>query len=186
MGKWLRQISRVTLCVFQFSSVAQSCPTLCNPMNRSTPGLPVHHQPPEFTQTHIHRVRDAVQPISSSVVPFSSCPQSLPASESFPMSQLFAWGGQSTGLSLAYLRDHYCLWAFSSGRLYKISVDVLVIIIFTEKKFRSKQKHLKEVMIFVNTGFLELVIDCGSGSVSLNSFWIELFGKMPRCYLVVS
>ena len=46
----------------QFSSVAQSCPTLCNPVNRSTPGLPVHHQLPEFTQTHIHRVRDAIQP----------------------------------------------------------------------------------------------------------------------------
>ena len=45
---------------FQFSSVAQSCPTLCDPMNRSTPGLPVHHQLPEFTQTHIHRVRDAI------------------------------------------------------------------------------------------------------------------------------
>ena len=39
----------------QFSSVAQSCPTLCDPMNRSTPSLPVHHQPPEFTQTHVHR-----------------------------------------------------------------------------------------------------------------------------------
>ena len=42
------------------SSVAQSCPTLCNPMNRSTPGLPVHHQLPEFTQTHVHRVGDAI------------------------------------------------------------------------------------------------------------------------------
>ena len=70
----------------QFSSVAQSCPTLCDPMNRSMPGLPVHQHLLEFTQTHVHRVRDA---ISSSVVPFSSCPQSLPASESFPMSQLF-------------------------------------------------------------------------------------------------
>ena len=47
---------------FQFSSVAQSCPTLCDPMNRSTPGLPVHHLLPEFTQTHIHRVSDAIQP----------------------------------------------------------------------------------------------------------------------------
>ena len=47
---------------FQFSSVAQGCPTLCNPMNRSTPGLPVHHQLQEFTQTHIHRVGDAIQP----------------------------------------------------------------------------------------------------------------------------
>ena len=46
----------------QFSSVAQSCPTLCNPMNRSTPVPPVHHQLPEFTQTHIHRVSDAIQP----------------------------------------------------------------------------------------------------------------------------
>ena len=46
----------------QFSSVAQSCPTLCDPMNHSTPGLSVHHQLPEFTQTHVHRVRDAIQP----------------------------------------------------------------------------------------------------------------------------
>ena len=44
----------------QFSSVAQSCPTLCNPMNHSTPGLPVHHQLPEFTHTHVHRVSDAI------------------------------------------------------------------------------------------------------------------------------
>ena len=46
----------------QFSSVAQSYPTLCDPMNRSTPGLPVHHQLPEFTKTHVHRVGDAIQP----------------------------------------------------------------------------------------------------------------------------
>ena len=46
----------------QFSSVTQSCPTLCDPMNCSPPGLPVHHQLPEFTQTHVHRVRDAIQP----------------------------------------------------------------------------------------------------------------------------
>ena len=46
----------------QFSSVTQLCPTLCNPMNSSTPGLPVHHQLPEFTQTHVHQVGDAIQP----------------------------------------------------------------------------------------------------------------------------
>ena len=68
-------------------------------MNCSMPGLPVHHHLPEFTQTHVHRVDDAIPAISSSVVPFSSCPQSLPESESFPMSQFFAWGGQSTGVS---------------------------------------------------------------------------------------
>ena len=54
----------------QFSSVAQSCLTLCNAMSRSTPGLPVHHQLPEFTQTHVHRVSDAIQP---------SRPQSSPS-----------------------------------------------------------------------------------------------------------
>ena len=46
----------------QIRSVAQSCPTLCDPMNLSTPGLPVHHQLPEFTETHVHRVSDAIQP----------------------------------------------------------------------------------------------------------------------------
>ena len=53
---------------YRFSSVTQWCPTLCDPMNRSTPGLPVHHQLPEFTQTHAHRVGDAIQlshPLSS-------------------------------------------------------------------------------------------------------------------------
>ena len=50
---------------FQFSSVAQSCPTLCNPMNCSTPGLPAHYQLPEFTQTHVHQVGDAIQPSHS-------------------------------------------------------------------------------------------------------------------------
>ena len=83
---------------FQFSSIAQLCPTLRNPMNCSTAGLPVHHQLLEFTQTHVHRVRDAIQP-SHPLSSFSSCPQSLPTSESFPMTQLFTWGGQSTGVS---------------------------------------------------------------------------------------
>ena len=50
------------VCTVGFSSVGQSCLTLCDPMNYSTPGLPVYHQPPEFTQTHVHRVGDAIQP----------------------------------------------------------------------------------------------------------------------------
>ena len=82
----------------QFSSVAQSCLTLCDPMSCSMPGLPVHHQLPEFTQTHIHWVSDTIQP-SHPVLPFSSCSQSLPASESFPISPLFAWSGQSIQVS---------------------------------------------------------------------------------------
>ena len=61
----------------QFSSVAQSCPTLCDPMNCSTPGLPVHHELPEFTQTHVHQVGDAIQPSHplSSPSPAFSLPQ---------------------------------------------------------------------------------------------------------------
>ena len=51
-----------TSCKLQFSSVTQSCPTFCNPMNCSMPGLPVHQQLPEFTQTHVHLVGDAIQP----------------------------------------------------------------------------------------------------------------------------
>ena len=54
--------SQLPHCSFQFSSVTQSCPTLYDPMNHSTPGLPVHHQLTEFTQTHVHRVSDAIQP----------------------------------------------------------------------------------------------------------------------------
>ena len=81
----------------QFRSVAQSCPTLCDPMNRSTPGLPVHNQLPEFTQTHVDRVSDAIQsshPLSSPSPPAPNLSQH----QSFPMSQLFALGGQSTGV----------------------------------------------------------------------------------------
>ena len=58
----------------QFSSVTQSCPTLCDPMNRSTPGLPVHHQLLESTQTHVHRVGDAIQPSHPLLFPSPPAP----------------------------------------------------------------------------------------------------------------
>ena len=74
----------------QIRSVAQSCPTLCDPMNRSTPGLPVHHQLPEFTQTHVHRVSDAIQPSHPLSSPSPPAPNPAQHQESFPMSQLFA------------------------------------------------------------------------------------------------
>ena len=83
----------------QFSSVAQSCLILCNPMDHSTPGLPVHQPIPRVYSNSCPSSRWCHLAISSSVVPFSSCPQSLPASESFPMSQLFASSGQSIGVS---------------------------------------------------------------------------------------
>ena len=70
---------------YQFSSVTQSCPALCNPMNCSMPGLPVHHQLPEFTQTHVHRVSDAIQPS----YPLSS--PSPPAPNPSQHQSLFQW-----------------------------------------------------------------------------------------------
>ena len=100
------------MCVYisvQFSSVAQLCPTLCDPMNRSTPVLPVHHKLPEFTQTHVHRVSDAIQPsISSSVVHFSSRPPIPPSIRVF------------YNESTLFMRwPKY--WSFSFSIIYKIS-----------------------------------------------------------------
>ena len=73
----------------QFSSVAQPCPTLCNPMNRSSPGFPVHHQLPEFTQTHVYRVSDAIQPSHPLLSP------SPPAPNPFQHRSLFQWVNSS-------------------------------------------------------------------------------------------
>ena len=85
------------LLTFQFSSVAQSCPTLCDPMNCSTPGLPVHYQLPEFTETHVHWVSDAIQ----SSQPLSS--PSPPAPNPSQHQSLFQWVNSS----------HEVYWSFS-------------------------------------------------------------------------
>ena len=88
MGKQLHNYIRSD----QIRSVAQLCLTLCDPMNRSTPGLPVHHQLQEFTQTHVHWVSDAIQPPH----PLSSpSPPTFSLSGTFLMSQLFPSGGPS-------------------------------------------------------------------------------------------
>ena len=83
--------------VFPFFSIPFSCSAMSStlqPRDCSMSGLPIHHQLPEFTQTHVHWVSDDIQP-SYSVVPFSSCIQSFPASGCFQMNQFFASGGQS-------------------------------------------------------------------------------------------
>ena len=86
----------------QFSSVAQLCLILCDPMNCSRPGLPVHHQLPELVFRSLLRLTsiESVMPSRHLILccPLLLLPPSLPASESFPMSQLFTWGGQSTGV----------------------------------------------------------------------------------------
>ena len=83
---------------WEFSSVAQACLTLCDPMDLSMPCFPVHHQLLELTQTHVHWVTYAIQP-SHSVNPFFSWLQSFLALGYFPISQFFASGGQSIGVS---------------------------------------------------------------------------------------
>ena len=88
----------------QFSSVAQSCPTLYDPMNCSKPGLPVHHKLPEFTQTHVHRVSDAIQP---------SYPLSSPSPPALNPSQhqsLFQWVNSSREVArvLEFQLQHQC------------------------------------------------------------------------------
>ena len=82
----------------QFSSVTQSCLTLRDPMNRSTLCHPVHHQLLQFTQTHVHRVSDAIQP-SHPRSTLLLLPPIPPSIRSFSMSKFFTWGGQSTGVS---------------------------------------------------------------------------------------
>ena len=122
----------VTIKITWFSSVAQSCPTLCDPMNCSMSGFSVHHQLSEFTQTHVHWVSDAIQlshPLSSPS-PCSLNPwrvgrigaQSFPASGAFQMSQFFASGGQITGASASVLPMNIQDW-FPSGLAALISLQ---------------------------------------------------------------
>ena len=112
----------------QFSSVQFSRSVVSDylwPMNCSTPGLPVHHQLPEFTQTHVHRVGDAIQPSHPLSSPFPPAPNPS-QHQSFPMSQLFAWGGQSTGVSaLAIIpsKEHPGLISFKMGWLDLLAVQ---------------------------------------------------------------
>ena len=87
----------------QFSSVAQSCPTLCEPMNRSTPGLPVHHHLPEFSQTHVHRVSDDIQPSH----PLSS--PSPPTPKPSQHQDLFQWVNSLHAKVLEFQLQHHSL-----------------------------------------------------------------------------
>ena len=99
----------------QFSSVPQSCPARCNPMDCSTPGLPVHHQLPEFTQTHVHRVGDAIQPVH---------PLSSPSPPAFNLSQhqgLFQWVGSSHQVAKVWefqLQHQSFQWIFRTDFLW--------------------------------------------------------------------
>ena len=130
----------------QFSSVAKSYPTLCDPMNCSTPGLPVHHQLPEFTRCPSSRWCHPT--ISSSVTPFSSCPQSFPASGSFPMSQFFASGGQTieVSASASVLPNEY-------SRLISFRMDWLELCAVQGILKSLLQHHSSKVSILQRSAF---------------------------------
>ena len=106
----------------QFSSVTQSCLTLCNLMDCSTPGFHVHHQLPELTQTPVHRVSDATQPSHPLSSPFPPAPNPS-QHQSFPMSQLFTWGGQSTGVSASTSNEYSGLISFRMDYLLLLAVQ---------------------------------------------------------------
>ena len=109
----------------QIRSVAQSCPTLCDPMNRSMPGLPVHHQLPEFTQTHVHRVSDAIQPSHPLSSPSPPAPnpsqhQSLLNESTLCIRWLKYW---SFSFSIIPSEEHPGLISFKMGWLDLLAVQ---------------------------------------------------------------
>ena len=100
MKKKKKSFAKYPISSIQFSSVTLSCSTLCDPMNRSTPGLPVHHQLPESTQTHVHQVGDAIQP---------SHPLWSPSAPALNLSQhqgLFKWISSSHQVVLEFQLQH--------------------------------------------------------------------------------
>ena len=142
-------ISHTTVIKYnQFSSVSQSCLTLCNPMDCSMPGLHVHHQHPELAQTHVHWVGDAIQPSH----PLSS--PSLPALNlsqhqgSFPMSQFFASGGQSWSFSFSISPSNECSGLIS----FRMDWFDLLVVQVTLKSLL--QHHSSKASILQCSAFL--------------------------------
>ena len=127
--------------------MAQSCPTLYDPMDCSVPGFPVHHQLLEFTQTHVHWIGDAIQPSHPSVVPFSSHLQSFLASGSFQMSQFFVSGGQnikSFSFSISPSKEYSGLISFRMNWL-----DLLAV----QGTLKSLQHHSSKTSILLRSAF---------------------------------
>ena len=130
----------------QFSSVTQSCPTLCDPMDCSMPGFPVHHQLPELAQTHVHRVRDAIQP---------SHPLSSPSPPAFNLSQC---QGLLQGVSSSYQVVKY--WSFFSispsneySGLISFRMDWLDLLAVQGTLKSLLQHHSSETSIFQHSAF---------------------------------
>ena len=131
----------------QFSSVTQLCLNLCDPMNCSIPGLPVHHQLLESTQTHVHRVSDATQPSHSLSSPLL-LPSIFPRSGYFQMSQLFASDGQIIGFSfnISPSNEHPRLISFRMDWLDLLAVQGMLKSLL--------QHHSSKASILQHSSFL--------------------------------
>ena len=151
----------------QFSSVTQSCPTLCDPMDCSMSGFPVHHQLLKFTQTPgVYLCWSCHPAIWSSLVPLSSCLKSFPASASFQMSQFFASGGQTIGASASVISMHIQDW-FPLGWIGWISLQskglsrVFSNTTVQKHPFPGTQlslwsnSHHTRLLVVIHTGLLE-------------------------------
>ena len=136
-------------------SVAQSCLTLCDPTNCSTPDFPLHHQLLELAQTHVHRVSDVIQTISSSVIPFSSCLQSCPASGSFLMSQFFTSSGQVLELQL------YISLSNEYSRLISFRIDWFDLLSVQGTLKSLLQHHSSKVSI----------LHCSASFIVQHDYW---------------
>ena len=139
----------------------QSCPTLCDPMDGSMSGFPVLHHLPEFAQTHVHWVW-CHPTISSSVAPFSSCLQSFPASESFPMSWLFASGGQRIGVS-------------ASASVLQMNIqDWFPLSLTGMISLQSKENQESSPTQFKSINSFALSLPYGSVLTSILDYWKKL------------
>ena len=148
-------------------SVTQSCLILCDPMDCSTPGIPVHHHLPEFAQTHVHWNQWCHPTISSSVIPFSSCPQPFPTSGSFPVSWLLA--GEYTFLNYIYMY-------FLAGYVTENVHDIL------DSNFVSLRKIITLLSVmtdpFGSYSYAREISQPGS-------YWEQQIGGLPTLYVRV-
>ena len=153
----------------QFSFAAQSCPTLCDPMDCSMPGFPVRHQLPELVQTHVHQVGDTIQR-SPTVVPFSSRLQSFPASGSFPRSSL-----PQVAKVLEFQLQHQSFqWIFRTDFL----LDGLVGSPCSPRE--SQESSLTPQFKSINCLVLSLLY--GSTLISIHGYWKNhSFDYMDLC-----
>ena len=149
----------------QFSSVAQSCPTLCDPMNHSTPGLPVHHQLLEFTQTHVHQVSDAIQPSD----PLSS--PSPPAPNPSQHQSLFQWVNSSHEVAKSLELHFSIIPSKEHPGLISFRMDWLDLLAVQGTLKSLLQPHSSKASILRYSAFFTVQLSHRLNQVDLMEVW---------------